>query len=107
MEQRFENQDRMINYLMQQIQSSESTANNSLRRANELSEKDREAAQKRVVDLSIKYDDAAVKLADLSTQVQLMKQEQQRADQSKNELRDKLRTAEEQNLQMANFIKGL
>ena len=72
MEQRFENQDRMINYLMQQIQSQESTASNSLRRANELSEKDRESAQKRVVDLSIKFDDASIKLADLSTKVQLM-----------------------------------
>lgn len=97
----------MINYLMQQIQSSESTANNSLRRANELSEKDRETAQKRVVDLSIKYDDASVRLSDLANKVNLMQQEQQRADQNKTELRDKLRTAEEQNLQMANFIKGL
>ena len=97
----------MINYLMQQIQSSESTANNSLRRANELSEKDRETAQKRVVDLSIKYDDASVRLSDLANKVNLMQQEIQRADQNKTELRDKLRTAEEQNLQMANFIKGL
>ena len=80
MEQRFENQDRMINYLMQQIQSSESTANNSLRRANELSEKDRETAQKRVVDLSIKYDDASVRLSDLANKVNLMQQEIQRAD---------------------------
>ena len=39
---------------------------------NDISEKDRESAQKRVVDLSIKFDDAAVKLGDLSTKVQLM-----------------------------------
>jgi len=53
MELRFENQDRMINYLLQQIQGMEQSSMSGQRKANELSEKDREAAQKRLLDLKI------------------------------------------------------
>lgn len=38
---RFENQDRMINYLVSQIQGFEGTTLNTAKRANEISEKER------------------------------------------------------------------
>ena len=58
MEMRFENQDRMINYLLAQMQAQEGTAMKSLRQANDLNEKDREAMQKRSLDLKLSFDNA-------------------------------------------------
>ena len=58
MDMRFENQDRMINYLLQQIQGVEGQALQSQKKSNELNEKDREQMQKRSMDLTVKFDTA-------------------------------------------------
>lgn len=75
MEMRFENQDRMINYLLSQIQGLEGNSLQSLKKANELSEKDRELMQKRSMDLKIQFDNANLQLSDLQAKVNALTQE--------------------------------
>ena len=58
-------------------------------------------------DMKITSDNVAVQLQDLSAKVLNLQAEQQRADVTRSELREKLRVSEEQNIQMSNFIKGL
>lgn len=95
MDLRFENQDRMINYLMQQLQGMEQSSMSGQRKANELSEKDREAAQKRLLDLKISHDNTSATLADVLGKLNMLTSEQARADQIRLALADKLRNSEE------------
>ena len=65
MDARFDNQDRMINYLLKQIQDMESAANNRLGKANDMNERDRDMQNKRITDLKLQYDNALSQLGDL------------------------------------------
>ena len=70
----------MINYLLQQIQGVEGQALQSQKKSNELNEKDRELMQKRSMDLTVKFDTAQAQLGELMGKVNVLQQEQQRAD---------------------------
>lgn len=76
----------MINYLLQQIQGVEGQALQSQKKSNELNEKDRELMQKRSMDLTVKFDTAQAQLAELMGKMNVLQQEQQRADQLRNDL---------------------
>ena len=80
---------------MQQLQGMEQSGLSGQRKANELSEKDREAAQKRLLDLKIQHDNHAATLADVLGKLNFMQSEQQRAEQIRLALADKLRNSEE------------
>lgn len=76
----------MINYLLQQIQGVEGQALQSQKKSNELNEKDRELMQKRSMDLTVKFDTAQAQLAEVMGKLNVLQQEQQRADQLRNDL---------------------
>ena len=76
----------MINYLLQQIQGVEGQALQSQKKSNELNEKDREIMQKRSMDLTVKFDTAQAQLAEVMGKLNVLQQEQQRADQLRNDL---------------------
>jgi len=62
----------MINYLLQQISSMETQTVNSYKKANELSEKDRETAQKRLLDLKMQHDGTSATLSELVSKVNML-----------------------------------
>ena len=76
----------MINYLLQQIQGVEGQALQSQKKSNELNEKDREQMQRRSMDLTVKFDTAQQQLAEVMSKLNVLQQEQQRADQLRNDL---------------------
>ena len=76
MDNRFENQDRMINYLLQQIQGLEITNSKSLKNSNEIAEREREQFSKRSIDLKIQNDSAMQQLADLHARTNALAHEQ-------------------------------
>ena len=57
--------------------------------------------------MKLSQDSQDIVLAELQQKMASMETEMQRADQTRTDLRDKLRNSEEQNMQMANFIKSL
>jgi len=71
---RFENQDRMINYLIQQIGSFENAINNSNRRVSDLQERDRDSLLKVRNDLKFTNEQALRDLTDLTSKVNLLEQ---------------------------------
>ena len=62
---------------------------------------------KRQQDLRMQNEDAKTTLGEVQAQVAALRSDVERGEAVKNELREKLRTAEEHNLEMANFIKSL
>ena len=75
MDARFENQDRMINYLLTQLQGMESASRDNLNKANAINDKDREFAQKRILDLKLQFDTSATQMADLVSKVNSLQAE--------------------------------
>ena len=71
---RFENQDRIINYLIQQIGSFENAINNSNRRVSDLQERDRDSLLKVRNDLKFTNEQALRDLTDLTSKVNLLEQ---------------------------------
>ena len=76
----------MINYLLQQIQGVEGQALQSQKKSNELNEKDRAMMQQRSIDLTVKFDTAQAQLSEVMSKLNVLQQEQQRADQMRNDL---------------------
>lgn len=107
MESRFENQDRMINYLLQQFGSVESSVQNNRRQMSDLQERDREQFLKTKNDLVGRVEISNQQLSDLIQKVNYLSETSDRSETTKNELRTQLTKAEESNTQMANFIRSL
>ena len=97
----------MINYLLSQIQNMEQSVLNGQRKASDLQDREREDFMKRQQDLRMQNEDAKTTLGEVQAQVAALRGDVERGEAVKNELREKLRTAEEHNLEMANFIKSL
>ena len=76
----------MINYLLQQIQGVEGQALQSQKKSNELNEKDRAMMQQRSIDLTVNFDTAQAQLSEVMSKLNVLQQEQQRADQMRNDL---------------------
>ena len=76
----------MINYLLQQIQGVEGQALQSQKKSNELNEKDRAMMQQRSMDLTVKFDTAQAQLSEVMGKLNVLQQEQQRAEQMRNDL---------------------
>jgi hypothetical protein len=104
---RFDNQDRMINYLIQQLSSFEQTINNSNRRVSDLQERDRDSLIKVKNDLKYQNELSIRDLNDVLTRLKVLEDSTKNDDSLRSELRAKLKLAEEQNLEMANFIRSL
>ena len=94
---RFENQDRMINYLIQQLGAFEQTVSNSNRRVSDLQERDRDSILRVRNDLKFQSDSNQQIINDLVTKVGMLEQNAKNDEMIRNELKNKLRTTEEHN----------
>lgn len=94
LDSRFENQDRMINYILQQVSSLESNVTGSSRLVRNLQEKDRDSILKMANESRTSADHLVAQFADLSFKFQQLQANQEKDAQMREELRHKLRVSE-------------
>jgi len=58
-------------------------------------------------DLKVTNEDAVASINDLISKMAILEDNQRREEQMRGELREKLRVAEDQNLDLRNFIRSL
>ncbi len=107
LDQKFESQDRMINYLISQINSMDQTIQNLNRKAQSISDAEREARSKLESNVKFNQDQAFFSMSEVVSRISTLEQSLTREEKLRLEMRDKLRVSDEQNRELANFIKSL
>lgn len=79
----------------------------SNKRVSDLQDRDRDSLLKVRSDLKFQSDLSQQTVNDLVTKVAILEQNMRNDELLRNELRQKLRITEEQNMEMQNFIKSL
>lgn len=107
LDQKFESQDRMISYLVSQINSMDQSMQNLSRKAQSISDAERDARSKIESNLKFNQEQSFFSMSEVTARIQALEQSLQREEKVRLEMRDKLRLSEEQNRELANFIKSL
>ena len=97
----------MINYLISQLNSVDSTVQNLNRKAQSISDAEREARQKIEGTLKFNQDQAFFSMSEVMSRITSLEGALGREEKLRLDMRDKLRVTEEQNRELANFIKSL
>lgn len=107
LDQKFESQDRMINYLISQINSMDQTMQNLSRKAQQISDAERDARAKLESSVKFNQDQSFFSMSEVVSRISTLEQSLTREEKLRLEMRDKLRVSDEQNRELANFIKSL
>lgn len=97
LDSRFDNQDRMINYLIQQLGSLENGISGSHRLSQNLQEKDRDAVLRLQNEYRNNTDQLQATISDLGHRLNNLQSQLQADNAVREELRAKLRNTEDQN----------
>lgn len=107
LDQKFESQDRMITYLVSQLNGMDQTVQNLNRKAQSISDAERDARSKLESNIKFSQEQSFFSLSEVNSRIQALEQALTREEKVRLDMRDKLRVSEEQNRELANFIKSL
>lgn len=107
LDQKFEGQDRMINYLISQINGLESNVQSLNRKAQVISDVERDARSKLENNFKYTHDQTHFSVAELASKIGQLEETIKREERARTEIRDRLRVSDEQNREMVNFIKSI
>ncbi len=107
LDSKFETQDKMINYLISQINTVETTVQTLNRKAQNIA--DQERVERSKLESSLKYDkdQSNYTISEVMSKVNFLDENLRREEKTRVELRDKLRIADENNRELMNFIKSI
>ena len=107
LDMKFETQDKMINYLISQINTVETTVQTINRKAQNIA--DQERVERNKLESSLKYDkdQSNYTIGEVMSKVNFLEENLRREEKTRVELRDKLRIADENNRELMNFIKSI
>lgn len=107
LDMKFDTQDKMINYLISQINSLEGTVQGLNRKASSIAEQER--AERNKLETTLKYDkdQQFYNINEVMQKISFLDEALKREERTRIEMRDKLRVADENNREMMNFIKGI
>ena len=97
----------MINYLISQINTVETTVQTLNRKAQNIA--DQERVERSKLESSLKYDkdQSNYTISEVMSKVNFLDENLRREEKTRVELRDKLRIADENNRELMNFIKSI
>ena len=97
----------MINYLISQINTVETTVQTLNRKAQNIA--DQERVERSKLESSLKYDkdQSNYTISEVMSKVNFLDENLRREEKTRVELRDKLRMADENNRELMNFIKSI
>jgi hypothetical protein len=97
----------MINYLVSQINTLETTVQGLNRRAQAIADSERDARSK--LETSFKYtnDQQHYNLNEVMQKINFLEDSIKREEKTKLDMRDRLRIADENNRELMNFIKSI
>ena len=97
----------MINYLISQINTVETTVQTLNRKAQNIA--DQERVERSKLESSLKYDkdQSNYTISEVMSKINFLDENLRREEKTRVELRDKLRIADENNRELMNFIKSI
>lgn len=107
LDQKFESQDRMINYLISQLNSVDQTVQNLNRKAQSLQDSERDARTKLESSLKFNQEQQYFSLSEVTARISGLEASLAREEKLRNEMREKLRVSDEQSRELAAFIRAL
>lgn len=97
----------MITYLVSQLNGMEQTVQNLNRKAQSISDAERDARSKLESNIKFSQEQSFFSLSEVNSRIQALEQALTREEKVRLDMREKLRVSEEQNRELANFIKSL
>lgn len=107
LDMKFEQQERMINYLISQINTMESTVQSLNRKTQSIVDQERDARSKLENTVRYSSDQQLFGIQEVMQKIKFLEDQVLREEKNKLETRDRLRIADENNRELMNFIKSI
>ena len=97
----------MMNYLISQINTMDQSVQNLNRKAQSISDAERDARSKLESSVKFNQDQSFFSTSEVTSRISSLENSVTREEKLRLEMREKLRVSDEQNRELANFIKSL